>query len=283
MSKLANACMINTTILLFLLGPLFNSFGQDPKLTIEGTYKGYNVYIQNPFPPCGPVDTCPCVYKVLVNGIQTKDDIMAPAFQIDLSHYNFKIGDSLIIEIFHTKNCQPKVLSTYHGRKNVLEISSLTIDANSVLHWTTKNELVRMPFTVQVFRWNKWVTMGEVDGKGGPDGNVASYENTYEFKLLQHSGENKIRIKQDSNISTIIVWNSSIPEVTYNIDQLTKEIIFSAETAYEIYDEWGNLLIKGCDKEVDCKDLKYGIYFLNYDNKTEKIKFVKPEKTRKGK
>jgi hypothetical protein len=275
--------MKGISLLIVFLVAVFTSFSQEAKLTIEGTYQGYNVYVQNPFPPCGPLDTCPCVYKVLVNGNETKDDIIAPAFEIDLSLYGFKIGDGVTIDIFHAESCKPKVLSMYHGRKNVLEISPLSIDANDVLHWTTNNEIVKLPFTIQVFRWNKWVAMGEVDGKGSAGGDLGSYENTYDHKLLPHSGENKIRVIQDVNMSNVITWNSGLPEVNCNVDFPAKKIVFNCETSYELYDNSGNLVKKGRGKEIDYRILKHGDYFLNYDNKSQKIKFVKPKSSRAGK
>lgn len=271
-----------TFIGLFIL--FFGSvFGQDAKFAIEGTYQGFNIYVQNPVGPCGPLDTCSCTTKVLVNGTEAKDINFSYAYEINLSIYGFKIGDSVTIDIFHVKDCQPKVLSAHHGRRNLLEFSEVKIDSIGILHWQTKNELVKVPYTIQVFRWNKWVTMGEVDGKGSADGNVASYQNTYEFKLVSHAGENKIRIKQDTNMSSVIVWNSNQPEVNCNIDFPAKKIVFSSETSYEIYDSSGNIVKRGRGKEIDYKTLKYGDYFLNYDNKSQKIKFVKPKKSKASK
>lgn len=251
------------SLLLVFFSSAFSLFSQEAKIELNGSYQGYNIYVQNPFPPCGPVDTCPCVYKVLVNGIQTKDDIMAPAFQIDLSHYNFKIGDSLTIDIFHTSDCHPKVLSIHHGRKNVMEISPLTIDANGVLHWKTKNENGLFPFIIESYCWNKWVKLGEVDGKGD------SLLNEYSFTILQHSGENVIRIKQQNKpVSESISFTSKIPEIKYEVDKLSKIMNFTEETYYEIYNEDGDLLKKGRERHVNLESLKHGNYYLNYDRFT---------------
>ena len=43
------------------------------------------------------------------------------------------------------------------------------------------------------------------------------------------------------------------------------------KTKYEMYDAFGNLLKKGYDNEVDCSNLLNGIYFINFDNKSEKF------------
>jgi hypothetical protein len=46
------------------------------------------------------------------------------------------------------------------------------------------------------------------------------------------------------------------------------EIIFTAETLYEIYDSYGNIVKKGFGKTVDVSNLPKGIYYINYDNST---------------
>jgi hypothetical protein len=47
------------------------------------------------------------------------------------------------------------------------------------------------------------------------------------------------------------------------------------KTKYEIYDAYGNLLKTGFGSSVDCKNIVSGVYFINYDNKSEK--FIKIE------
>ena len=47
------------------------------------------------------------------------------------------------------------------------------------------------------------------------------------------------------------------------------------KTKYEIYDAYGNLLKTGFSSSVDCHNIVSGVYFINYDNKSEK--FIKIE------
>lgn len=54
----------------------------------------------------------------------------------------------------------------------------------------SKNEINNLTYTIEQFRWNKWIKVGEVDGKGGIQ------ENTYSFQTQPHSGLNKFRVKQ---------------------------------------------------------------------------------------
>ena len=66
---------------------------------------------------------------------------------------------------------------------------------------------------------------------------------------------------------------STKPEITYAPVKVTKDITFSDETLYEIYDQYGNVVKKGFGKMVDCGNLSKGVYYLNYDNKT--AEFIK--------
>ena len=55
----------------------------------------------------------------------------------------------------------------------------------------------------------------------------------------------------------------------YSNDKKTK-------TRFEVLDAYGNLLKAGFSNNVDCKNIVNGIYYINYDNKTEK--FIKVNK-----
>src|SRR5690606_16548963 len=107
---------------------------------------------------------------------------------------------------------------------------------------------------------NKWVVIGEVDGKG------TSSTNEYIFKVSPHSGENKVRVaqtdhtgkKRPSNAVTFI--NTTIKEPDFNPKRVKSIIEFTAsgspiETKYEIYDAYGNIVKKGVGSKVDCTNL----------------------------
>ena len=260
-------------VLLFTSGLLCK--GQEAKIELSGNYQGKNLYIQNPFSGTG-VDFC--VTKVLVNGKETADDIKSSAFEINLKKLDFKPGDSVFIQIFHKKDCKPKVMQEYGKPKSTFEATLIKIDSSGNLIWKTKNENGKMPFIIEQFRWNKWVKIGEVDGKGGED------ENEYSFKITAaHSGENQFRIKQvdyssQPNYTKPIKGLMCIPEVTIVPRCLPPEercIEFTSETMYELYDTYGNIIKKGIGKTIDCSSLKKGVYSLNYDNKTTEFSVPK--------
>ena len=134
-------------------------------LSIEGHYQGYNLFIQNP--ECETDTVCFCVEKVTVNGIEIHHE-HASAFEIRLDSLGLTIGDPLSIVIFHAVGCKPKVLNTWsnHYQVSTFEIVSIEITSEGALTWETKNETSKQNYTVEQYRWNKWVPIGEVEGKG---------------------------------------------------------------------------------------------------------------------
>jgi hypothetical protein len=240
-------------------------------IIIEGNYQGKNIYVQNPFAGGGVGF---CVQKVEVNGQITTDEINSSAFEIDFTNYQFKIGDKITVKITHKDDCKPKVLNPEVLKpKSTFEVTSMKLEGDGTLKWNTKNETGKLSFIIEQYRWNKWVKAGEIEGKGVGD------NNDYVFKIpTLHSGENQIRIKQidyttQPRISKPVKYVSTQPEVSYNPVKVTKDITFSVETLYEIYDQYGNIVKKGFGKTVDCGNLSKGVYYLNYDNKT--AEFIK--------
>ena len=259
------------TILLILAGTASSLASIAGNIILEGNYQGKNLYVQNPFAGSGVGF---CVQKVEVNGQVTTDEINSSAFEIDFNNYQFKIGDKISVKITHKDDCKPKVLNPEVLKpKSTFEVITMKLDGDGTLKWNTKNETGKLPFVIEQYRWNKWVKVGEIEGKGIGD------NNDYIYKITTlHSGENQIRIKQvdytsQPRYSKPVRFVSTIAEVTYVPIKVTKDITFSAETLYEIYDQYGNVVKKGFGKSVDCGNLAKGVYYLNYDNKT--AEFIK--------
>lgn len=241
-------------------------------IIIEGNYQGKNIYVQNPFAGSGVGF---CVQKVEVNGQVTTDEINSSAFEIDFNNYQFKIGDKVTVRITHKDDCKPKVLNPEVLKpKSTFDVISMKLEGDGTLKWNTKNETGKLPFIIEQYRWNKWVKAGEIEGKGVGDNN----EYIYKVPTL-HSGENQVRVKQvdytsQPRLSRPVKFNNiSMPECTFNPVKVSKDITFSCETLYEIYDQFGNVVKKGFGKMVDCGNLAKGVYYLNYDNKT--AEFIK--------
>ena len=256
-------------ILILSLILLNRGFSQGGVIIIEGNYQGKNIYVQNPF---GNGGVGFCVTEVLVNGNITTDETNSSAFEIDFKPHNLSIGEKVEIKIKHKEGCKPKVLNPEVLKpKSTFEVVSMTVDKEGKVKWSTKSESGKLSFAVEQFRWNKWVKVGEVDGKGTPA------TNNYEFKVTPHSGKNQVRVRQTDysgqpRLSKPVDFMSDIPEITFAPAKASKDITFVAkekpiETMYEIYDQYGNVVKRGFGSTIDVLNLAKGGYFLNYDNK----------------
>lgn len=266
----------NSCLLLIFVGASYSSFAD---LSIEGHYQGKNLFVQNPEDEDGFGF---CVTNVTVNGDPISDGVQSTAFEINFVEFNLQIGDAVFIVLEHGIGCKPKILnpevllpkSTF-----VVADGDITCTPDGTLSWTTTGESGKLTFTIEQYRWNKWVAIGEVDGLGtaGP--------NKYTFKVSPHSGENKVRVVQTDHTGRkrpspeTTFTNTSIQEPSISPVKVKDVIKFftadgtQVETKYEIYDAYGNIVKKGVGMEVDCTNLKKGAYYINYDNKNEK--FVK--------
>ncbi|MDX1444791.1 hypothetical protein [Lishizhenia sp.] len=243
-------------------------------LSIEGTYQGRNLYVQNPETPDGFGF---CATRITVNDQILPANINRLAFIIDFSQLDLPIGTPVFIVIYHSDDCKPKILNPevlLHSSTFTTEEISATEEG--VISWSTKNEEGKIPFKIEQYRWNKWITVGEVEGLGTPD------INSYSFQITPHSGTNKIRVVQIDhtgikNKSPEIIFESNADEVFLASNKIDEEIRFvnkqkkASPTRYELFDAYGNIVKKGYGEIVACTSLKKGLYHLNYDNTTERI------------
>lgn len=242
-------------------------------LSIEGSYQGKNLYIQNPMDDDG---FGYCATKVTVNGDIMPGGTNMGAFEIDFSMFNIAIGDPVFIVIEHNDGCKPKILNPeVLLPRSTFKITSIEVTTNGMLTWKTVDEHGKLPYFIEQYRWNKWVTIGEVGGKG----NVGA--NTYEFQVTPHSGENKIRVVQvdhsgSKRPSNEVKFTSPLSPVTKSPTKVKDIINFTSngkpvETRYEIFDAYGSIVKKGVGSSVNCENLIKGIYYINYDNVNEKF------------
>lgn len=251
------------TILLLAVAALSANAGV---IVLEGHYQGKNLYVQNPFAGSGVGF---CTFEVTINGEVTTDEVNSSAFEIDFANFQLKVGDPVIVKIKHKDDCKPKVLNPEVLKpKSTFEIVSMDISKEGNFSWITKNETGKLTYIIEQYRWNKWIKVGEVDGQGSVD------ENKYEFNITPHSGENKFRVKQvdyssKPRYSQAARYISTSGEVTFSPIKAKDFVTFTGETLFEVYDSFGNIVKKGFGEKVDVTNLKKGIYYLNYDNKTD--------------
>lgn len=244
-------------IFCFFTGSLFAG-----EIEIDGTYQGENLYVQNPYAESGVGF---CVFEVMVNGTTTTDEINSNSFEIDLSVFRFAIGEPVNVLLKYKEGCQPAVINP-----EVLapRASFKTLDIavkDDQLIWKTNHEAGSLPFIVEQYRWNKWVQVGAVDGKGVPG------THQYRMPVRMHSGENRFRVRQtDHNnkrqLSPEVAVERNKPEVSLASMKVEDSLVFSEPTLYEIYDIYGRIVFKGYDDSVSVKGLDRGEYYLNFDN-----------------
>ncbi len=242
-------------------------------ILIEGNYHGKNVYVQNPFASEGVGF---CTFEVKVNGQTTTDEINSSAFEIDLSFFQLELGAPVEIRISHKDDCKPKVVNSEVLKAiSTFEVASIGISKQGLLTITTTNETGKLPYTIEQFRWSKWVEVGEFEGKGNPEKNV------YEIQLTTiHAGANRFRVKQKDHrskprYSFEAKTNSPLPEITFqpgNGKKVTDAINFSNATFYEVYNAYGNIVAKGVAKRIDVSGMEKGTYYLNYGTQTGTFK-----------
>ncbi len=262
-------------LLLFVLVGL-SSFGgliaQDESIVVlNGHFQGKNLYVQNPFAGSGVGF---CAIKVTVNGDITTDEINSSAFEIDFSNFQLKDGDPVVVKLYHKAGCGPKVLNPEVLKpKSTFDVTSIKVDDDLTMKWVTENESGQLTYIVEQYRWNKWIKIGEVEGAG------SKVSREYSFKVEPHSGENKFRVKQVDytgrpRISQQARFYHAVKELTFEPQKVRDVISFKrgdsdAESLFEVYDSYGNVVKKGYGKQVDCSGLKSGMHYLNYDNKFE--------------
>ncbi|MFM7682598.1 MAG: hypothetical protein ACKO7P_07605 [Bacteroidota bacterium] len=264
-------------ILIFFVFKLIIGHSQAKFLSIEGYYQGTNVIVSNPPLSDGYGY---CVYKVTVNGDILPATIQMANFEIDFALFRLKKGDKVFIVLEHAENCTPRFMNPQVLLpRSTFECTSITCDNQGLLKWSTKNEDGVLDFKIEQFRWDRWVEIGIVKGAGTKE------THNYTFQITPHSGKNIVRVSQTDNSeetrsSKQISFTSNLPKVKKTPSRVTESIFFKAnginvKTKFEIYDAYGNLLKTGFSDSIDCKNLVNGIYFINYDNTSEK--FIRAE------
>lgn len=230
------------------------------------------MYIQNPYGNNGEKF---CVDSVILNNVNINHSNTS-AFLIYFSLVNPKIGDKLTINIYHKKDCQPKVLYDDNFHEDIVSISDLTIDLNGVLEWKASNGLFKS-YKVEQFKWHRWITIDS--------GKVIKEQLSYSTKVEPLFGANKFRVVLKDLRGRYVIESTFIhsDKLDFNVEEvkierkckINNEIIFSDSTYYELYDQFGNLNMKGYNNSIDKTKLKKGLYYINYDSKTGSLMYVK--------
>lgn len=252
------------TVLLTGVSPAFT---QDT-IKLKGNYFGNNIFVIN---PSVGKDTVFCVQKVTVNDQKTKDEIRSSSFEIDFSLLGIETGAEVNILIYHSKNCTPKILNPeVLKQQSSFMFLSGKVDKTGKLTWAVKGDLFG-PFVVEQFRWKKWVTVGEVDIADSVKNNM------YALNIKAHFGPNQFRISHTDDKGNTVYSRpvkyrvQTMKEIFITSLKVSGEIVFTAETDYELFDEKGNFISDGSGTKAGIAELPKGKYWVNYDNKTEMV------------
>lgn len=239
-------------------------------IILEGKYKGEDIYVQNSYTSDS---SSICTEKVLVNGKEILFEKIS-VFKIDLTAMNVKIGDSFQIRIVHRDDCKPKILTPHITTPNYFKLFSLKMHNDSLLEWNSITAEDKITYTIEQYRWNKWVYLDTLESKINPDTTFYNFN----IKKYAHSGLNQFRIK--------ITDTKNVPNYSKPIKLKTKsttepfllgcgnlDIKFTEETMYEIQNERGDVVKSGIGQRITISELPKGLYYLNYDNKT--TEFIK--------
>ncbi len=257
-------------MLLLFIGSL--AFASESELLlIEGKYQNKNIYVQNSYAASG---VGYCAYEVRVNGNVTTDEVNSSAFEIDLRNFNLQPGDGVTIQILHKGGCSPRILNPEALKpRPSFKTESITISNTGLITWSTLGETGSLPFIVEQYRWNKWVYVGEVEGIGKPT------KNTYSFQITApHSGENRFRVKQvgfnkEVRMTPDVKYTpTAVAALTYTVSKDTKTIDLSGESMYEMYDVFGNVVLRGVGKKLDIADFDKGLYYVCFDNQVVEVR-----------
>ncbi len=246
-----------------------NIFSQEC-LVLNGTYQGMNVYVQNPFASNGVGFS---TQKVTVNGEPITDNIISSTFEIDLKKWNFKYGDSVSIKIYHNENYTPRIIDnlalTYPA---TLTYENVKLDSTGLLKWCAVNEISSKNFYIEQYKWNRWIVIGQIQGTGGNE------LNCYEFQVDLHSGENKVRLVQETHrynnnqgispIVKILSAQNNIKKIIMSdyFNPHDNGIAFSQKTNYIVYNKYYEPVLKGFESYIDLYDFDYGYYIICFDN-----------------
>ncbi|PLW92530.1 MAG: hypothetical protein C0592_10340 [Marinilabiliales bacterium] len=257
--------------ILFVLISLivFPSFATVDNMQVNGYYFGENLIVINPM-----IGGRYAVETVKVNNVPTEDEINSSVFEIDFQALGLKVGSRVEVLISYVVGSEKPEIYNPEVLEPESNFSFVACDLDKkerLITWTIEGSPGEESFEIEQYRWEKWVRIGMVE-----PGDSVSF-NKYSKKVDAHSGKNLYRIKIiDSkgmiNYSPSLKYLSREAPISIVNKKFDEEIIFSAPTMYQLYDEKGILLDAGISERVSLSSYEEGKYWVNYGIQTELIK-----------
>ncbi len=235
------------------------------ELVIKGLYQGIDLYVMNPMlDESGDVY---CVKEIFINDVSYQDVINSSAFCLSLSSLQLPLGKDLEIRFIHGSDCAPRIINP-EVLKTLSTYSIIDLQlSGETLSFTTQGESSKIAFVLEEYRWNRWVKVGEVQGKGGPQ------NNSYTMELCPVSGKNKYRVSQTDHLYRtkyseefeFVVDKEPVKPIS-KLKGVKAEILFNTKASYRVLNIYGELLMSGIAESIDVSTLSKGTYVLAYEN-----------------
>jgi hypothetical protein len=238
-------------------------------IEIAGLYQGENLLVVNE-PTADGVGFC--CYEARVNGMLTSDEVNSHAFEIDLSALGIPLGKGVAVRLKHRSGCSPRILNPEVLQPEPgFELVSFEAAPSGEVMWTTESERGRMPFVLQQYKWDKWVDVVRIDGRGGEG------TQTYSTAIQPVNGENILRLTHLAPDGTLAVegevsFQGNVPEIEMSFDSKEQMLTFSGPTQYELVDAFGTVVMRGVGSQATLRYLSKGEYFVNFGAGTELLK-----------
>ncbi len=234
-------------------------------IEIDGTYQGENLLVTNPYMMAVNGH---CIKTISING---KPVIQDPDFKkIGVNLAFLGKGEYVNLTIKHYKDCHPRLMNSKALLSNTkFDMVSISVD-NDFIQWTTNNEKNQQPFVIEKLLFNKWIRIGKQIANGNE-----GYSN-YKHAVTHHSGVNKYRIKRRDITnyfiySNILSYSSAKEPVSFQPTRVDDFIRISETCEFKIVNERGVLVLEGNSNSVDASGLAPGVYYMQFDNRTEKF------------
>ncbi|MEN8249612.1 MAG: hypothetical protein ABFS32_11820 [Bacteroidota bacterium] len=262
--------MFKRIVLYSLFAVLSTSiFAQE--LTIEGVYRGRDIYIQNPY--VNVEGGTFCINSISINGEKKIEDPTTSAVKVSLSHLTIDAPVSIVIR--HSSLCTPKILNPeVLNTGSSFQYIQVTTDDSSI-SWVTTGE---MPgdgkYFIEKLKLDGWQVVSVVPGKGNLD------NNQYSIGVEHYAGDNRLRIRyvlgmQEVTSDEIDFYSDMDPIFIYPEGDVYDMISLTRPTDYVIKDFDGNLLMKGEGQDINVEQLPYGEFIIIIENREEN--FFRPE------
>lgn len=236
-------------------------------IDINGVYYGKKLFVENPY--VSEYDAF-CVEEVYLNGRLITKDIESSAFEINAGNHNVLQGQDVHIQIVHHERCKPKVLNPQAVRvANHFHFLDLKV-TETFIEWQVENEHAHGTYYVEQFLHEGWIVVNEVEMK------KQNAVNKYGIMSEHLNGKNTYRIRYHDSAgeeyySNSITFTSNAYPVSFQYIPSKQAIQFTKSTPFEIWDMDGNFMLKGKSQKVDISTFPRGVYYIYYDNKSDKF------------